>query len=821
MKRRLWYLVTAAAFWSAACVSGPSTWPIEPGDRVTLRRDEGLLVVHVRSNRPLVSMQISGARAAEDVPEGTHLRLIGVAAGSYRWSDVHLRERWPTPRFRFPDADRLRFRVEPGVINYVGMVDVHRSGEFAVEINSIDRTAMALEELRRRYPDLCAKYPIVYSGSARHVFLERYLAATAQRGRSTDERKSLGADGVAADAITTEALFRLPELHRVALNPSGTLIFEQGFISDTQYVTVRNIGNGTTTVVFRFSGTIAVDWVDDDTLIVRADGGDYFRSAIIDLELRDFGVVFVQRDIRVRGWLIDPLPLVRDEVLWADWDGKRSWVYRVPVSELVQPSGNSNRPSLRSRFPIFQRRYVVANLYERVLYWISDERGVPRAALTLADEDPIRVALLYREDGDSRWKEVGNWSAIDPFPIPVGIAPDGHDLLVLSAEGNDTAALRRYRVDPQQLAEVIFANPGADIAGVVHGYQGYEVIAVYWEQAGIRRYHYFDRFDAAQQSWLDQIHADETVHLTSRTADRRLSTILVSGPRNPGQYHLIDAENRNIADLGGVKPWLDPAQLAPVTAIEVTPKHGKAIEAFLTLPRWFTRKRPPLVVMPHGGPIGVQDTRDFNPVVQSLAAEGYAVIQVNYRGSGGRGTGFLEAGMGAWGQGIEDDIEAAIDHVVAARKVDADRVCIFGGSYGGYSALISITRRPQRYRCAAAAAAPTDLLLMSSEFSDAEDGRRVFTRIVGDPDADRENLITISPAYRATEMNVPILLIYGDQDRRVDLEHAYRMRAMLEAHGKPYEWMLLEGAGHEPTPDQWEQMMRRVHGFLEKHLDAP
>ena len=252
------------------------------------------------------------------------------------------------------------------------------------------------------------------------------------------------------------------------------------------------------------------------------------------------------------------------------------------------------------------------------------------------------------------------------------------------------------------------------------------MIAVYWEEAGIRRYHFFDEFDAAQQSWLDQLHPDEAVHLTSRSADRRLFTILVSGPRNPGQHQLLDTARRTTEDLGVAMPWIAPERLAPVTAIDVRTKDGKSIEAFFTKPRRFTGKRPPLVVMPHGGPIGVQDTREFNPVVQALAARGYAVLQPNYRGSSGRGAGFLEAGMGAWGQGIEDDIEAALDAVISKQLVDPDRVCIFGGSYGGYSALISITRRPQRYRCAAAVAAPTDLLLISSEYPGSEDGERVL-----------------------------------------------------------------------------------------------
>ncbi len=800
MRHQFLPLVTAALLAAAGCASSgllASSWPIEPGDAVSLGANEGLLVVHVRSNVPVQSIDIGGVQAAEGVPEGTEVRLIGITAGTYRWAQMKLQG----DTFLFRDDDRLRFHVEPGVINYVGMVQVERSGQLSLWMNAIDRTAMALERLRERHPDLVARYPVVYSGPARHVFLDRYRDAIAGGEHASAHRD---ASGEIPRSDAAEALFRDPALLRVALNPSGTLSFTQGYNLGTQVVNVRNTSNAAETTVFSYPGPILVEWEDDDTLIVQT--GDGARRFAIDLEVHEFGVVSRQHEIKARGWLVDPLPLAAGKVLWADWDGKVSQVLRIPLAELEDPKDVS--------------KYRIVGLSERVLLWISDSQGVPRAAVTLASEAPIRIALLYREGVKGRWKEIGQWSAVDPFPIPVGMAPDGRDLLVVSSEGSDTAALRRFLVKERKLGEVIYVEPGSDLAGVVFEYQSSEVIAVYWEEAGIRRYHYFDEFDAAQQSWLDQLHPDEAVHLTSRSADRRLFTILVSGAHNPGQHQLLDTARRTIEDLGEAMPWIAPERLAPVTAIDVRTRDGKSIEAFLTKPRRFTGKRPPLVVMPHGGPIGVQDTREFNPVVQALAARGYAVLQPNYRGSSGRGAGFLEAGMGAWGQGIEDDIEAALDAVISKQLVDPDRVCIFGGSYGGYSALISITRRPQRYRCAAAVAAPTDLLLMSSEFQGSEDGERVFAKIVGDPEKNRDHLIAISPAYRTADMNVPILLVQGDRDRVVDPEHAYRMRAMLDANDKPYEWMLLEDTTHDPNPKQWVQLMSRVFEFLAQHLQA-
>ncbi len=525
------------------------------------------------------------------------------------------------------------------------------------------------------------------------------------------------------------------------------------------------------------------------------------------MESGNAGLVVDERKVRIQGHLIDPLPLV-DEVLWAKSWGAATLAYRIPIAQLTDPESKDIE------------QYVVARVPGRVWNWIWDRSGVPRAALALTDIDPFTQKLLYRSDEDSDWTTLGSWGAFEMPPKPLGMAENGRDLLVVSAEGSDTAALREFLVEDEELGAVIYANPSFDVADAVFSSESGDLIAVVYEEDGIRRYHYLDPLDSAQQTSLEQLFPTKAVHLTSYSRNRRFLTVLVNDPRDPGHHYFVDTQRGKTVDVGAAMQRVDPELMAPVTAMKVAAKDGKQIEAFLSVPVKFSGKLPPLVVMPHGGPIGVSDSREFNPVVQSLATGGYAVLQVNYRGSAGKGTSFLEAGQRAWGREIEDDIEAALDHVLAQKRVDPKRICIFGGSYGGYSALISITRRPQRYRCAVAAAAPTDLLLVfqSSDFASTKEGRREFAKIVGDPERDREHLIEISPAYRAHEMDVPILLIHGDRDLRVDIEHSYRMKAMLEANGRSPEWMVLRDAEHSPTRSQSVRLMERVLEFLDAHL---
>jgi dipeptidyl aminopeptidase/acylaminoacyl peptidase len=193
---------------------------------------------------------------------------------------------------------------------------------------------------------------------------------------------------------------------------------------------------------------------------------------------------------------------------------------------------------------------------------------------------------------------------------------------------------------------------------------------------------------------------------------------------------------------------------------------------------------------------------------------------VNYRGSSGYGLAFENLGKKQWAKGIEDDIDAAVEHAMGLSTIDADRVCIIGGSYGGFSALASIVRHRDRYRCAVTMSGVTDVPLMadSSDMADSRFAMEYFQEYVGDLETEREKLIEISPAYQTERMAVPILIVQGTVDRRVDPDHAHRLVAMLQLRDKPYEAMFVEGAGHGFDADQWPLVAIRLRRFLSRHL---
>jgi dipeptidyl aminopeptidase/acylaminoacyl peptidase len=300
--------------------------------------------------------------------------------------------------------------------------------------------------------------------------------------------------------------------------------------------------------------------------------------------------------------------------------------------------------------------------------------------------------------------------------------------------------------------------------------------------------------------------------------------LLTYGPRNPGTYFYYAKPSAAWVRLADRIEGVTAEQLLPSRSIVADSSDGTRVEGFLTLPGPQSGPGPyPLLVIPHGGPIGVSDGASFDPLAQYMALSGIAVLQVNYRGSAGYGKRFLEAGLREWGRGIEDDIDAVARAAIATESVDDARVCIAGGSYGGYSALISAIRYPDRYRCAATINGVTDIPLMfqGSDWSMSAHGRRVMAERVGDPEQEFQSQFDVSPVYRVSELHVPVFIAHGKRDERVDPEHAYRLRSMLEAHGKPFEWMVVEGGRHAPTPHEWVRYADALRKFVLRHIGDP
>lgn len=293
---------------------------------------------------------------------------------------------------------------------------------------------------------------------------------------------------------------------------------------------------------------------------------------------------------------------------------------------------------------------------------------------------------------------------------------------------------------------------------------------------------------------LQTMFPDEDVAILDQTDDLKLALVLVTGPKNPGTFLLLDAQKKVLLEELETRPWLSDTVLADVEPIEVIARDGMKIRSYLTMP--VNDGEPlPMIVLVHGGPHGVYDRWGFDPEAQLFASRGYAVLQVNYRGSGGRGMEFVSAGYGKWGAEMQDDITDTVRFAIAEGIAAADRVCIYGASYGGYSAMAGAFRDPDLYQCAVGYAGVYDLPLMfrKGDIPEAESGINYLKSALGD---DSEDLQARSPSHNAEKIKASTMLIHGKLDERAPFAHAVAMRKALTEAGNPPAWLVENREGH-------------------------
>jgi dipeptidyl aminopeptidase/acylaminoacyl peptidase len=296
----------------------------------------------------------------------------------------------------------------------------------------------------------------------------------------------------------------------------------------------------------------------------------------------------------------------------------------------------------------------------------------------------------------------------------------------------------------------------------------------------------------------------------------------IGASNNPGAYYVFTQADGMLHKLAEVNEALSGKPLAATRYVHYTARDRLDIPAYLTLPLGRAAKGLPLILLPHGGPYDVRDDGTFDQEVQFYANRGYAVLQPEYRGSGGFGKPFYEKGEGQWGRAMQDDLDDGMDWLAKDGIVDPRRVCIIGSSYGGYAALWGAARNPDRYRCAASFAGVSDLprqLKYQLDFQVSKRYRSDWRKVVqGAPDFDLKG---VSPLFTIDKLRVPVLLMHGDQDQRVPFKQSKIYADALKGAGKTYEFYALPGEGHGfSTSANMQQWFDRLDAFLAKYNPA-
>ena len=397
----------------------------------------------------------------------------------------------------------------------------------------------------------------------------------------------------------------------------------------------------------------------------------------------------------------------------------------------------------------------------------------------------------YRPTGAKDWKPLGRYESRDGSGIvPVAVEADSNTVFVVrKLDGRD--ALYRMALDGTGATTLVAKNPKVDIDGVTRVGRGQRVIG-YTYADDRRQSVYFDpEFQKLSNSLGKALPNLPIIDFTGASADGSKLLLFAGSDTAPGTYYWLDRKTKEMSPLASVRPALNGKTLSPVKSIRYTSRDGASIPAYVTMAPGATAKNMPAVVLPHGGP-SARDEWGFDWLAQFLAARGYVVIQPNYRGSAGYGDDFRnDNGFRNWQTSIADVGDAA-RYLVKEGIADKGRIAIVGWSYGGYAALQSAAIEPELYKSVVAIAPVTDLALLKREstgFTNSE--------LVRDFVGSGDNIRSGSPLRNAAAIKVPVLLIHGDLDSNVGIEHSTRMANALSSHGKPVTLLRYKGLDHQ------------------------
>lgn len=453
--------------------------------------------------------------------------------------------------------------------------------------------------------------------------------------------------------------------------------------------------------------------------------------------------------------------------------------------------------------------------------WVLDRRQRVRLGVS---EKGLATTILLRNLEKGTWETLHSRESDGAGWTPLEFDGDDRTLFVSSRVGRRTAAVFRYDVETRTLGELVHGDDTYDDAGVVWDEPRRKVVAVL-TNADRPRLHWLDADAEGFQRQIDASLPDTLNRVMPAGPDVSRRLIFASSDRDPGVYYLFDRTSRKLEELAVLKPGIEPEQMAAMKPVMFKARDGLAIHAYLTLPVGREAKALPLVIHPHGGPFGIRDSWGFNPEVQFYANRGYAVLQVNYRGSGGYGRAFERAGWKKWGLEMQHDLTDAVNWAVQQGLADPQRVVIAGASYGGYATMAGLAFTPELYCAGINYVGVVDIEELIPRGDSVPPERRHWysTRIADLTNAeDRKRVHDTSPVHFADRIVAPVLLAYGRNDPRVRLSQGVDLESALKKAGKTYEMILENDEGHGFRKEEISiSFFTKVDAFLKKYVPPP
>jgi dienelactone hydrolase len=524
--------------------------------------------------------------------------------------------------------------------------------------------------------------------------------------------------------------------------------------------------------------------------------------------------VLLQNDEEVQGDYQDRI---------INWDTGKPDTVLIEADEGLSPSergagvtvignvGTHGLPAVFELNVVTGRLALRQHAREPIRHWITDRRGQVRLGWGLSG---ATVSYYARLDGDRDWRRLTKFeidSAGTHFE-PIAISPDDPNKAYAIAPFEGRSAVWLMDLTDKEDPVLVFAHPLVDVSYPMFANDG-TLLGVQYETDYPMMYLTSERIRAVIES-LKKVLPGKFNSVATSTRDGQVYVIRSVSDRDAPTYSVFDVRTAVLARLGAPYPDLDSASLAPMQSITFPARDGTEIPGFLSMPPGGPTRHLPLIVLPHGGPI-YRDAWRYDFLRLFLASRGYAVLQMNFRGSDGYGSDWLFAAHQDWGGLTYDDVVDGGRWAVKVGIADPARMCIVGWSFGGYLALVGAQRNPDLFRCAVSIAGLSDLGLLIDEGYRWQNPKLVEKQLGTDP----AKLKRDSPRQHATAFKVPVLLLHGDRDAQAPYAQSEVMDTALTRAGKPHRFVTIHDADHQLSAESDRvTMLREVEAFLAEHL---
>jgi len=582
-----------------------------------------------------------------------------------------------------------------------------------------------------------------------------------------------------AKQYAVEDFFRNPEKVNFVLSPDGKYYAYMAPYKDRLNVFVQEIGKAdavmlTSDTARSISGFL---WGNNSRILYLKDTGGDENFKLFGVDVNGGNLKGLTDFDKVRTTIIDDLPEI-DEYVIVGLNKRNPEVfdpYRLNI--------NTGDMTLLAENP------------GNITSWITDHDGKLRLAVSISDG--INNTLLYRETEKDQFKSILTTSYKETME-PAFFTFDNKNIYAVSNLGRDKTAVVEFNLENGKEERVLYENPQYDVDQLNYS-RARKVLTVARYTSWKRERHFFDTdFEKLIADLKTQL-GDIEFGITSSNKAEDVRIVLASSDKSSGTYYIHDQKSGKLEKIADITPWLDVNEMASMIPIEYKSRDGLTINGYLTLPKGYTMenaKNMAVIVNPHGGP-WYRDQWGFNPEIQFLANRGYAILQMNFRGSTGYGKEFWQASFKQWGKTMQNDITDGVNWLIDKGIADKEKIAIYGASYGGYATLAGVAFTPDLYKAAVDYVGISNLFTFIKTIPPYwKPMLEMMYEMVGDPVKDSVLMREASPVFFAKDIKTPLFVAQGANDPRVNINESNQMVEALKSRGITVEYMVKQNEGH-------------------------